>query len=44
MSRIPLPSAETLTPEQRRVYDAIASGPAAGRARAVSRPAARAGG
>jgi 4-carboxymuconolactone decarboxylase len=30
MSRIPLPSAETLTPEQRRVYDAIASGPRGG--------------
>jgi 4-carboxymuconolactone decarboxylase len=30
MSRIPLPSAETLTPDQRRVYDAIASGPRGG--------------
>ena len=27
MARIPLPSVETLTPEQRRVYDAIVSGP-----------------
>jgi 4-carboxymuconolactone decarboxylase len=25
--RIPLPSAETMTPEQRRVYDAVVSGP-----------------
>jgi 4-carboxymuconolactone decarboxylase len=30
MSRIPLPSPESLTPEQRRVYDAIASGPRGG--------------
>lgn len=27
MPRIPLPSAETMTPEQRRVYDAVVSGP-----------------
>lgn len=27
MSRIPLPVPETMTPEQRRVYDAIVSGP-----------------
>ena len=27
MARIPLPTPETLTPEQRRVYDAIVSGP-----------------
>ena len=27
MARIPLPSPETLTPEQRRVYDTIVSGP-----------------
>jgi 4-carboxymuconolactone decarboxylase len=30
MPRIPLPSAETLTPDQRRVYDSIASGPRGG--------------
>ena len=30
MSRIPLPSPESLTPEQRRVYDAIAGGPRGG--------------
>ena len=27
MARIPLPTPETLTPEQRRVYDAVVSGP-----------------
>ena len=27
MARIPLPTLETMTPEQRRVYDAIVSGP-----------------
>jgi 4-carboxymuconolactone decarboxylase len=27
LPRIPLPSAETMTPEQRRVYDAVVSGP-----------------
>src|SRR5436190_14744346 len=27
VARIPLPSPETMTPEQRRVYDAIVSGP-----------------
>lgn len=27
MPRIPLPSMETMTPEQRRVYDAVVSGP-----------------
>ncbi|HTY65852.1 MAG TPA: carboxymuconolactone decarboxylase family protein [Alphaproteobacteria bacterium] len=30
MPRIPLPTPETLNPDQRRVYDAIASGPRAG--------------
>ncbi len=30
MARIPLPSADSLTPEQRMVYDAIASGPRGG--------------
>ena len=27
MARIPLPTPETMTPEQRRVYDAVVSGP-----------------
>src|SRR5215472_16802143 len=27
MARIPLPTPETLTPEQRRVYDAVVAGP-----------------
>ena len=27
MARIPLPSPETMTPEQRRVYDSIVTGP-----------------
>jgi len=30
MSRLPLPDPEKLTPEQRRAYDAIASGPRGG--------------
>jgi 4-carboxymuconolactone decarboxylase len=30
VARIPLPTPESLTPEQRRVYDAIASGPRGG--------------